>query len=220
MCWNADISLNTFLFGCFALIFIYITNTFTKYKSKEFDHPWSYIFVLSFLLIQLMEFFLWKNLKNDSMNRIICWFMVFILSFQPVTLMMMIQNQKVKYLLLTIYLTYLFFNTLYMFIYKPSFVHAHVGHNGHLDWEWVNVRNNTDLFNHFIYACICIPIFFYLNNFILTLFILSSLFVTMFFFYKDNTFGTMWCWVANIFLLYFVINILMVQPFMEYNGLC
>ena len=35
---------------------------------------------------------------------------------------------------------------------------------------------------------------------------------------KYNTFGTMWCWSFNLFLLYFIVDILIIQPF-EY-GLC
>ena len=36
MCWNEDISLNTFLFGSFSLLFIFLSNTWSKYKLKEF----------------------------------------------------------------------------------------------------------------------------------------------------------------------------------------
>jgi len=30
----------------------------------------------------------------------------------------------------------------------------------------------------------------------------------------------MWCWLINLLLLKIVIDILIVQPFYEYNGLC
>lgn len=42
MCWNADISINTFTFGLFALLFIYIANTYSKYKTKTFENPLVY----------------------------------------------------------------------------------------------------------------------------------------------------------------------------------
>ena len=62
MCWNADISLNTYLFSVFALIFIYISNTYTRYKVKWFDSLFIYFFVLLYVSMQLLEYFIWKNI--------------------------------------------------------------------------------------------------------------------------------------------------------------
>ena len=64
MCWNPDISLNTFLFGVFALLFIFLSNTFSKYKLKEFTNPLVYLFLFQIVVMQLIEFFIWKNLKT------------------------------------------------------------------------------------------------------------------------------------------------------------
>ena len=56
MCWNADISLNTFIFGLFSMIFIFITNTYTKYKTHTFNNPLMYLFLGVVISIQLLEF--------------------------------------------------------------------------------------------------------------------------------------------------------------------
>ena len=69
MCWNADISINTFLFAIFALVFIFLANTYTKYKQETFKNPLVYLLLLEVASIQLIEFFLWKNLKNKKMNE-------------------------------------------------------------------------------------------------------------------------------------------------------
>ena len=69
MCWNPDISINTFLFSCLTLLFIYITNTYTKYKTPLFDNPIFYLLFLAVVSIQLIEFFLWRNLKNKFINE-------------------------------------------------------------------------------------------------------------------------------------------------------
>jgi hypothetical protein len=37
---------------------------------------------------------------------------------------------------------------------------------------------------------------------------------------RDQTYGSLWCWFINGFLLLTLIDILLVQPFREYNGLC
>jgi hypothetical protein len=57
MCWNQDISINTFLFACLSLLFIFLTNKFTKYKTKTFDNPLVYLFFLVVASMQLIEFF-------------------------------------------------------------------------------------------------------------------------------------------------------------------
>jgi len=220
MCWNPDISFNTFFIGILILVFIYVTNTYTKYKTPEFDNPWAYAFVLSFLLIQLMEFFMWRNLKNPSMNRTISWIMFFILSCQPLILMLLIDNPSVKRTLLAFYILYLIVHTGYIYQYTPSVMHTKIGHNGHLDWDFIVTKTNIDRLFLLIYCCICFPIFYYLKLKTFVFFTIISLALSMFFYYNNNTFGTMWCWMANLFLFYFLIQILFVKPFMEYNRLC
>jgi hypothetical protein len=38
MCWNKEISLNTFLFSSFVLILIIYNNAYTQYKIKELNN--------------------------------------------------------------------------------------------------------------------------------------------------------------------------------------
>ena len=58
MCWNATISLNTFVFSAATLAFIAYNNTYTKYKLPEFiANPWLYAVIVSFVSIQLVEYF-------------------------------------------------------------------------------------------------------------------------------------------------------------------
>ena len=49
MCWNKDVSLNTFLFSSFVILLIYYNNTYTKYKVAEFNSIWVYVFFGSFI---------------------------------------------------------------------------------------------------------------------------------------------------------------------------
>lgn len=61
MCWNANVSLNTFLFsGCVLALIIY-NNSFTQYKIQELNNKWVYFLIASFVFIQLIEFFIWKK---------------------------------------------------------------------------------------------------------------------------------------------------------------
>ncbi len=231
MCWNADISLNTFLFGVFSLCFIYITNTYTKYKTPAFDNPLVYVFMFAVVSMQLVEYFLWKNL-NKSANRHYSFIAWFIVSIQPLILMLMIQG-SLRYILIVLYLllphilpspstTPSFLN--YLFSIGPTLeYHTHVGKTGHLVWGWMNSK---DPFKDGLIYTQMTYLFFYIlsvilvQNSMLTIFVLSTLFLSILFYYKDGSFASMWCWFVNISLLYVLIDILLIQPFIEYNGLC
>ena len=219
MCWNQDISLNTFLFACLALLFIFFTNSFTKYKTKTFDNPLVYLFLLEVAAMQLIEFFLWRNLKNKSLNELLSKIASFFVFIQPATLMLMIPNTMTKY---SIVFSYLFFVLAYFGYrgnYNPIIFHTSIGTNGHLSWEWMNFKGYENIFLFIVLLFYLIPALL-VNNFFITLFLFISLIISLFFYYKNNTFGTMWCWSFNLFLLYFIIDILIINPFYEYNGLC
>ncbi len=64
MCWNQHVSLNTFLFSSFILILIIYNNKYTQYKIKELNNVWIYVFFFSFISMQLIEFFIWRNINN------------------------------------------------------------------------------------------------------------------------------------------------------------
>jgi len=219
MCWNQHISLNTFLFSCFALLFIYVTNRFTKYKSKNFENPLVFLYLLEIAVIQLIEFFLWRNLKNKSMNELLSKIASFIVTIQPFTVMLMISNSTIKYSLLFVYVLFILFYLEYKRLYNPIQFHTSVGKNGHLSWEWMNFTGYENIFYVF-HLLLHILALLLINNSVLSLFIIISLIISMITNFKYNTFGTIWCWTTNFLLLYFIIDILIIQPYYEYNGLC
>jgi hypothetical protein len=220
MCWNKDISLNTFLFGILSLLFIYYTNTYSKYKSTTFKNPLVYLFLLSVTSMQLIEYFLWKNINNKSKNEFYSKIASVIIVIQILILIFMITNKKLKYIIFSLFL---FFILLYMFYYfynKNSSLHfkTSIGKNGHLSWEWMNYKGYENIWL-FIWLLFYIIPAFTINNFIISFFLLISLFGSLIYL-KENTFGSMWCWIGNIFFLYFIIDILIIKPFYEYNSLC
>jgi len=152
---------------------------------------------------------------NELLSKIASFF-VFI---QPLTLMLMIPNISIKWTFLFIYLIFVIAYFGYRGIYDPIIFHTSIGTNGHLSWEWMIFKGYENIF-------LLIDLFFYIipalliNNFFIALLLIISLIVSLFFYFKYNTFGTMWCWSFNLFLLYFIINILIIKPFYEYNGLC
>jgi hypothetical protein len=217
MCWNPDISINTFVFAFLSLLFIYFTNTFTKYKIKGFENPLIYVFFIFVVSIQLIEFFLWRNLKNNVLNRQLSTLTKWVINLQPFILMLMINNLQIRYLLIFIYLFFIVSYSLFREIYSPINFHTSVAKNGHLLWEWMPGPQNIILYLGLLFYIVLLIL---INNTLLSIFIFSSILISLFFYVKDGTFGTMWCWIANLFFLYLPFHILIIMPFLEYNGLC
>jgi hypothetical protein len=216
MCWNADISFNTFLFVILTLIFVAVANTFTKYKSSVFENKLVYLFMLNVASVQLIEFFLWNNLKNAKSNTFFSKLMAFVIVLQPILLMLMIPNAAVRTgMLLAFAVTAL----LFLYFKSPTRFHTTVA-NGHLSWEWLNFKG---------YGMPLAVLFFYLvplvaiHKFELSFFVLTLLGIALFNYFKYTkyqTVGSMWCWSTNLFLFFVLADILILKPYQEYNGLC
>ena len=220
MCWNQDVSINTFGFACLALLFIYITNTYTKYKTKTFNNPLVYLFFFSVASMQLIEFFLWRNLNDNAINNTLSIAASTLIIIQQLILMLMIKNMNIRYILLLVYALLL----ISVFLYKnanhiPIKFNTFVGINGHLSWEWMNWKKNKPSLLWLGLIFYVLPLLFVKNN-ILTLFVMLSMIITLIGYYKYNTFGTMWCWSSNLFLLYFMFDIILIKPYYEYNEMC
>ncbi len=220
MCWNKDISINTFLFGILSLCFIYFANTYTKYKSPTFKNSLVYLFLLSVTSMQLIEYFLWKNINNTKLNELFSMLSALLIVAQQIILILMIPNKNFKYYLFLFYFIFISSYGLYylikngsLFYYKTS-----IGKNGHLSWEWMNYNGYENIWFFLWMLFYIIPIFM-CNSFILSFFLIVTILLSIIYI-KQKTFGSMWCWLGNIFFLYFVIDILLIQPFMEYNKLC
>ena len=202
------------------MIFIFLANSYSKYKLRAFDHPLVYLFLFEVASIQLIEFFLWRNLKNVKMNEWFSKIASFIVTIQPATLMLMIQNTTVKYSLLLIYILFFIVYVEFKKNYSPITFHTSIGKTGHLRWEWIDSNGYVNKLLLVVYYLLYSVTLLLINNREIAVIGLLSLFVSLFFYYKDKAAASMWCWLANIFFLYSIVNILLVKPFYEYNGLC
>jgi hypothetical protein len=227
MCWNPDISINTFIFSSLALLFIYFSNTYTKYKVTSFENPAMYLIIISFTVMQLLEYFLWKNLKNNKMNEFLSKIGLFIIFFQPITLMIFdyFEFKNLWFTLGIIFLYILFWIgfILYKNKYNPFQFITSIGKNGHLKWDWLIYPSHEMYFVAFLYFFYIIYSFFFmktrLDNYYKFIFFVS-IFITYVYYFKTNEFSSMFCWLINFILLYILIIILIIKPFYEYNGLC
>ena len=72
-------------------------------QSPLFDNPVVYLFFLSVVSMQLIEFFLWRNLNNSLMNESLSKLASFLFILQPLFLILIIPTLSTLYMMLFIY---------------------------------------------------------------------------------------------------------------------
>ena len=132
MCWNQEVSLNTFLFSSFVLGLIIYNNAYTQYKIHELNNIWVYVFFACYISMQLIEFFIWRNINNKYYNRLFSTIACCILLFQPIASLMLLSDIKIRNLLLGLYILLAGPYTIYNFSIKN--IHSIKSENGHLRW--------------------------------------------------------------------------------------
>lgn len=223
MCWNENVSLNTFLFTSFVLIFIFYNNNYTQYKIKEFEDWKVYLFFFSITSMQLVEYFLWKSIKqnnkyNNKLFSIIGWLLIRFI--QPCCLILLIPDKylSIKYLTFIIYFILAILFSVYKYLYNPVDFTTTIGKNNHLLWNWVKSNNSFESIINYFYMLLFIILFIKMP--IITLIILIFYTYCYIYYYNNMTYGSMWCWMSNSVLLYFLIKILFIIPYKEYKMLC
>jgi hypothetical protein len=216
MCWNAEVSLNTFVFTCFTLAFVYYNNEYTQYKLNEFKNKWLYIFLFLVFLIQLFEYFIWKNLKNKY-NPFFTKLLFVTIYLQPIASLMLLSNLTIRNALL---IPYAIVGIPYMInIIKTNTINSTVS-NGHLVWHnykfvYKGIKYNKLMY--FIYAFFLLFSFFYESNW--TYLIFGFLTMSIFIYKEYSTSSSMWCWAVNSIGFYMLGYILFYLPLVE-KGLC
>ena len=214
MCWNKDVSLNTFIFSSFVLGLIIYNNTYTQYKIDELNSIWVYLFLMSFILIQLIEYFIWLNIKNPLYNGVFTMLATLLLLVQPIVSTMLITNKIVQQKMLYSYILFIIPVALYKFNVKK--INSSVSELGHLRWNTV-VSYDTildKLFSLIWGFFFLFPLFYQGYNFGL-LFGSLTLIILIYNFYKDKSIGSMWCWIVNAGMLYYAGYLLFYLPFLE-----
>jgi hypothetical protein len=224
MCWNAEVSLNTFLFSGFVLLLIIYNNQYTKYKIPELNSVWMYIFLMSIISMQGIEFLLWRNLNDKFFNFALSLLVVLLLWFQPFASIMLIKNNVL--LQQNMLLVYCLFSILFLLyiIYKLyinknslSDFHVKLSNAGHLDW--IFLHNTHSLFLFFfmwmIYLFFFSFSFFYNKHLFFITVILFFLVVVVYRYAKDGTCGSLWCWFVNTLMVYYAAYLLFYLPFFK-----
>jgi len=214
MCWNENVSLNTFLFSSFVLALIIYNNSFTKYKIQELNNKWVYFFIASFVFMQLIEFFIWRNINNNFYNNIFSILATLLLLLQPILSIMILTNIKLRNVLLISYLSLAFPYSIYKF--SNSNIHSVISESGHLRWKFFDTSPVIWIGWLFFFLFS----FVYEKNWIGLFFGLITLIIAFLNYTKDHTMWSMWCWGVNSVMIYYAFYLLIYLPFLEKMNIC
>lgn len=185
MCWNAEISLNTFIFGIISAIIVILLNKINYIII---------LFIFSVSLMQLLEYFAWKNIDNKENIYYLSIIGFLIILFQIIILNYGFLNNKDRQIALIIIL--IFSIQIFIYNYQNNKFNMEVGENKHLIWHWVDIP----------LPLLIIVLIFYIypafrNGYIPFLLITVSLLISFYYYYKYKTWGTMWCYFSNFIWL-------------------
>jgi hypothetical protein len=201
MCWNAEVSIYTFTSTFMILVFLYLLNY----------HKFALAFVLSFIFIQLLEYFIWSYINKPKISRIFGFLTFVVIFLQPIILMCVSKYwNMLQYYIIIQFIIFLIF--LIFFKLKINFIPS-VAKNGHLSWNW-NLIKNESYNNIYIFIFLIVYLIFFLGTMYkgkyYDIFIISliTLIYSIYNYNKYNTVSTMWCWIANVVVIYLLIDAL------------
>lgn len=215
MCWNEQVSLNTFLFSSFVLLLIIYNNTYTQYKIHELNNVWIYVFMALVISIQLAEFFIWRNINNKKYNHLFSVITMIILHMQPIASLMILSNTYLRNSLLAAYLMIIIPSAIYKL--STKYIYSVIGKSGHLRWNFYDLYPPLDLL---VWLFFFLFSFFYEKKWVGIVFGISTLILSYANYYQYHTMGSMWCWSVNSAMIYFAFYLLIYLPFLEKSKIC
>lgn len=204
MCWNAKISMTTFLFSSFTLCLAYYNGY----------NPLLLVALFSYFAVQLNEYFIWIYLENKRLNYLFSMVTRFLILIQPLLTCLIIRQIAIRSIYLFIYFIYVLIAFI-IFISSPSNKSAdpysieystEVGYQGHLVWNWI--EHYQILFPFYLFFMTALLIEKYYIIFIITF---LTLIYSIYRYNHVKTFSSFWCWSANIISLYLIVRILFVD---------
>jgi hypothetical protein len=187
MCWNQSVSLNTFFFGLFAVSLALYNKVITPVGSLG---------ALSFISMQLVEYFTWRNLGNKETLSVLSKLGLGLILSQPLLVHAgRVQNFAIS--LVYVVCILLFFSS------HTNTFSMHKADNGHLSWTWLPT---SPLFIGLWLMFFLLP-FLYTKEYLFFFTLLLTILLSLYTYYKDNTWGSMWCWFANIYSVYLMVLI-------------
>lgn len=190
MCWSAEGSLTTYAFAMtLALIHHY----------KKTLHPTLLLFMIVFAQMQLVEYFLWKNLTVPNANQLWSSVGLSLIVIQPfITAMLLPDDMRNKAWMITLAGTALYF------LMKKVDLSTTVGGNGHLKWNWIPSLASPWIIGWLV--MLLAPL--WITGRRLSVFFgLITYFMSAYFNNKYGTAGSYWCWIVISTFLFAFLNV-------------
>jgi hypothetical protein len=192
MCWNQSVSLNTFLVGLFAVSLALYNKIIT---------PLSGLGAMALISMQLIEYFAWGNLENKEAISLISKLGLGLILVQPmISYLVCIENFTTH----VIPLLYLCFLVLYFSVQTIDYS-MHKAKNGHLSWNWLTASPLLI----FIWLAFLLTPLVYAKHYMIAGGLLATVLISLYTYYTANTWGSMWCWIANVYSLYLLGSVFM-----------
>ena len=202
MCWNEHVSLNTYLFSMGMLGLLIYNNTYTPYKVAGFNGYW-YFFIVSFCTMQLIEYFLWRNLDDKKVNKLLSMTGQGLVTVQPIASLFLLNNATLRNVMVTLYVLFAgIVGATQKKVFKTS------TENGHLKWTWVPLKT----YQYVVW------LFFLLFSFVMNkqyVAIAVALFLFCITYNGKGTGGSLWCWTINFSMIFYAIYLLIYLPLKE-----
>jgi hypothetical protein len=192
MCWNASVSLNTYILGLFSSLFSYLNGASNIYL---------FIFYQSFISMQLIEYFTWsKTFSNKLLSQI----SLFLIICQPILSIINIKilPDTIPYLLAAYIIFIVILYTIIVPLHTIDFSMIQ-SKNGHLSWNWLKL-NVYIIFIWYVF----LSVRWVIDRDYLTLIVITTLLIITLILYKNtNTFGSLWCWIVAILSFYLIFEV-------------
>jgi len=223
MCWNKEVSLNTFIFACFVLGFIYYNNTYTQYKLDDFKNPWVYVALLSFSSIQLIEYFLWISIENNDKKMNTIWSIIgfILLCIHPIIFLMILPSSLAYYrnIFILFYAIIISISFVCRQLTSPIIFETTIGKTKHLSWKWNWLKKHNNTYNisffgiifYLLYIAITLCSFSYSLPFYHAL-IYSIVVCLLLFSNEPSTVSSLWCWISNAIFIVLLFKLLFLMP--------
>ena len=210
MCWNKEVSLNTFLFSSFVYLLILYNNKYTSYKILDFNRFWIRIFIGIVISVQLVEYFIWSNINNLFYNKLFTTCVLIILFFEPITTIMNISDNKIKQMML---LSYLCITIPFGIVNYNKNIYSTITQNNHLKWNLINRENSIAMIVQIAWLFFFLFPLFYEGHQLGFMFGVLTLIIVVYNYANDNSVDSMWCWIVNSIMLYYAAYLLFYLPY-------
>lgn len=185
MCWNAEVSLQSFLIG--------ITAAFVGYQNG-LSFPIT-LFCLTIVLMQLIEYFVWSSEGNERANFRYSVLASLLLWLQPIASIYTLPSKWFPTALGS-YISLSFLGSLFNRKPLEETYRMEKAENGHLEWKWLDKSWETAISLLVYFVFLLGPLIIRKEWTLLTLAI-TTLAGSLYSFYEANTWGSMWCWFVN-----------------------